>query len=244
MTGCRHRAGFTLIELLVVIAIIALLAAMLLPAISMVKNAAMKTSCLSRLGQIGLSLATYAEDNESTFPPGACDTWHAQISWGYAGTHQGYAFLMPDYLEADTINQIPNKVLTCPSFKVVPGNFGYVYYGNVRAGSTGSCWDPQAIPGVNAWHPFATGPGHIVSNTTVTGPSITLLSWEFIEDTTLGTPNHPHPVDTIQRAGGAFPLVAGGNVLFVDGHVRWLEGHNWSGMQNGDYWRYSPAMGF
>lgn len=66
-----RRRGFTLIELLVVVAIIAILAALLLPALRTAREAGRQTGCISNLHQLGVAFSMYADDSEEFYPGGA-----------------------------------------------------------------------------------------------------------------------------------------------------------------------------
>jgi prepilin-type N-terminal cleavage/methylation domain-containing protein/prepilin-type processing-associated H-X9-DG protein len=79
-----HRA-FTLIELLVVIAIIAILAAIMLPALARAKDSARGSQCLSQMRQISLAVRLYADDHQDEFPRSQHSAFaHGQLPWGRA----------------------------------------------------------------------------------------------------------------------------------------------------------------
>ena len=70
--SCAARRGFTLIELLVVVAIIALLIAIMLPALSNAREQGKRTVCLSNMRQMGIALLSYALDNSEYVPACSC----------------------------------------------------------------------------------------------------------------------------------------------------------------------------
>ena len=117
-TATRRERAFTLIELLVVIAIIAILAALLLPALSGAKNKGKATQCINNLREIGVGLRLWANDNNEQFP------------WSVAAADGGSGWLIApddwsDNYRAASNELVTPKILVCATDKtktVPPGS--------------------------------------------------------------------------------------------------------------------------
>ncbi len=141
------RKGFTLIELLVVIAIIAILAGMLLPALSMAKKTAKASLCVSNLKQIGFSFFNYADDWNESFPYARYRyrSPDNNMSWG--------AMLAPDMnITKNGPGTLPSdlKCFNCPENSVqlytvgTGGNEGSSSYSANGYGEDSIAWDGLA----------------------------------------------------------------------------------------------------
>jgi prepilin-type N-terminal cleavage/methylation domain-containing protein len=116
--GWLRQQGFTLIELLVVIAIIAILAALLLPALAKAKDRAVKIQCASNLKQWGIAVTMYSGDNREYFPVNATSDGASGFAWMGLTLNTNF---YPPYLYPNrpgtTVQNERNKqdVLYCPT---------------------------------------------------------------------------------------------------------------------------------
>jgi prepilin-type N-terminal cleavage/methylation domain-containing protein/prepilin-type processing-associated H-X9-DG protein len=215
----KRNPGFTLIELLVVIAIIAILAGLLLPAMSKAKESAKKTKCSSNMRQIGIATIMYASDNEGHFP--LSNMFHAdpELLW--------IRLILP-YVGGS------EDVRACPSDKSAPDRIE-------KNGTSYPINDWTTQPGPIAGFPPARPPDHAHILDKLQNPTETIIVFEtadeqakdVLHDHTHGRAGWPRwrdVIDDIQpdRHGGGpvSPNKTGGqaNYLYADGHVQNVKG--------------------
>jgi len=230
ISGMKSRGAFTLIELLVVIAIIAILAALLLPALGKSKQQAWKVSCLSNLHQISIGMKIFADDNEDYYP----ESGHT-IYWGDIDPITGKA----SWLE-QIVSYVGNtNAYRCPGNIQLPTDMQnpFNYFNGCRAVY------------------IVTGTDSPVKNASIHYPSAYVLSGDTcgIQGETGGGNFDPMDADkddyTQNCVGGAvngtpFELwqvhSLGQNILFNDGHAKWYKGYDTNDMT----FRYDSMSGW
>jgi prepilin-type N-terminal cleavage/methylation domain-containing protein/prepilin-type processing-associated H-X9-DG protein len=155
----RRGRGFTLIELLVVIAIIAILAAMLLPALAKAKGKALRIQCTSQLKQLGVGITLFTMDRNDMFPPAAYGAANGQLSWDV----YIYQYLGGRAAEADLNQGIVDlafapKIVLCPADRGPKVWWITDTYSGMRSYSmngAGTTWGTQyQIPTANQKYPL------------------------------------------------------------------------------------------
>jgi prepilin-type N-terminal cleavage/methylation domain-containing protein/prepilin-type processing-associated H-X9-DG protein len=210
-------AGFTLIELLVVIAIIAILAAMLMPALAAAKQRAWTIACNSNLHQISLGMTMYADENNGFYPESG-----GTIPWGSTDPHTHAASWMQQiYTYTSSTN-----IYHCPANKLQPvaDQSWFNYFNGARAAyvlvNDDASLDSRKIQ-------FPTQ--HVLSGDTLDFQPVDADKDDYSQNC-VGGPDNGFAYETAM--GVTYQWEAwqahnsGQNILFADGHAKWYKGYD------------------
>jgi prepilin-type N-terminal cleavage/methylation domain-containing protein/prepilin-type processing-associated H-X9-DG protein len=228
----QRRHGFTVIEVLVVIGIIAVLMAILLPAMERVRHQAYIDKCASNLRQIGMAIQTYAQDNHGNYPRTAYDPTYASPLVEGTGTSAADSFqtgpgsVQPNDLTAPLFLLMKSQKLV-PEVMICPYNDETDFAAdlpNLNGRSNFNNWKKNL--GYSFANPYpstaAAAKGYRLSNK---------LSADFAVGADLNPgidsrsdvygaqPNSPPSI--MKRANSMNHEQDGQNVLYGDGHVAW-----------------------
>ena len=228
VNGCSSMS-FTLIEFLVVIAIIAILAAMLLPALSNARDKARSASCINNLKQFGAAVSLYADDNDDFNTYAYADVNPATgnpTDMGFhiiLGPYMGYKNVRIDWdAVLGTIPRHVNKSFLCPSLPVEStrqrGGWKIAYTANrTHYGGTHSIFGFRQD--TNNYLPWRLSrlrrPSEIMGIADGrTEVFVGASPWEGITDQVLLDPVSPNAKIPQRHSGGC-------NIVFMDGHTEY-----------------------
>ncbi|MBM3838485.1 MAG: prepilin-type N-terminal cleavage/methylation domain-containing protein [Verrucomicrobia bacterium] len=239
----QRRTGFTLIELLVVIAIIAILAAMLLPALAKSKKTAQRVACASQLRQLALANTLYLDEHDQKFPSHVGGPVLSYYGWaGKKGTEylEEERFINPYVTVTRKVNQKDNegvfRVFRCPSDRgAVKGRwsadrkpslfdtFGCSYFYNSGGNSNGTL-------GL-----------HGKRTAQILSPSRVVLANDYAFSAYGWQQEVPGPASQPFQASFWHhdKALGWGNVAFVDNHIDYLQAtYNKPNYQTGVSWTF------
>jgi prepilin-type N-terminal cleavage/methylation domain-containing protein/prepilin-type processing-associated H-X9-DG protein len=204
----EKKRGFTLIELLVVIAIIAILAAMLLPALSKAKIKAQGTQCLNNVKQLQLAWQLYADDNNDVIAPAAGGSPTTNQSW-CAGNFPA---------DSTDLNLIKNSLLGrytgSTAIYKCPGDTT----ANVRSYSANCAMNGDVLPGFTLFNKTTSVPSSSQYFVFLDESSDSIDNAHFLINF-----NKNYNAATFGDSPAAYHGMSG-NLSYVDGHVaskRW-----------------------
>ncbi|MEI6193329.1 MAG: prepilin-type N-terminal cleavage/methylation domain-containing protein [Verrucomicrobiota bacterium] len=195
--------AFTLIELLVVIAIIAILAAMLLPALARAKESGKRIACLNNLRQLSLAAQMYVSDNQGFYPPrSTTDRWPDKLFDGYGKNV---------------------KLLLCLTETISPVSIGSSNSNNVADAAPRSYF-------INGWNDYfdSLTNGVSIKENAIVHPSDTIIFGEkssdhgdyYMDLLENGGNDFTGILDQARHDGKS-----GSNYAFADGSARYLKNH-------------------
>lgn len=213
----KPRPAFTLIELLVVIAIIAILAAMLLPALAAAKEKGRRARCLSNLRQLAIGVNVYALDNSDKI-------LHARDIPGQENLYVQVCLNPPEQAAAASVGlnvqSNSSSVWTCPNRPGLPlyepsypqWDIGYQFFGGITnwhnpAGDFGSYSPVKLSTSRSTWALAADSVCKIDGSW---GVPLGSARDDIIYS---NTPQHKAPNSKVPQ---------GGNEVFIDGSARWI----------------------